>query len=171
MTIQEVKSDIMSKKLRNFYIFTGEEWQVQNIYIHKMSDLLGGIVYADSFLDIYDSVRNKSLFSVAKLYIVRDDKELMTSEKLQSQIANGLLGKNTLILLVSSVDKRTKFYTKYKSITCEFEPLQPPLLKKYIKKEINLSDKNCDALISVCENNYGRILLEIDKIKRYADVL
>lgn len=171
MTIQEVKQDIQHKTLKDFYIFTGEEWAVQKLYIDKMIEVKGSGMYADSFADIYPKLRNKSILSVPCVYVVREDMDIMTNEKVQSQIANGLLGKNTLILLVFNVDKRTKFYTKYKSITCEFEPLQPPLLKKYIKKEINLSDKNCDTLISVCENNYGRILLEIDKIKRYADVL
>ena len=42
-------------------------------------------------------------------------------------------------------------------------------MKRYIQKEIELSDKNCDKLIEVCEGNYSRCLLEIDKIKRYAD--
>lgn len=40
-------------------------------------------------------------------------------------------------------------------------------MKKYIKREINLSDNNCQRLIEVCEHDYGRILLEIDKIKWY----
>jgi DNA polymerase III delta subunit len=40
-------------------------------------------------------------------------------------------------------------------------------LKKYIKKEIALSDKNCEKLIDICEQDYSRILLEIDKIITY----
>ena len=42
------------------------------------------------------------------------------------------------------------------------------MLKKYILKEIKLSERNLERLIDICEHDYGRILLEIDKIKRYA---
>ena len=34
-------------------------------------------------------------------------------------------------------------------------------------KEINLNDTNCERLIQVCENDYSRILLEVDKINQF----
>ena len=74
-----------------------------------------------------------------------------------------------VILLTTTTDKRLKFYKTYNKSFIEFKPLAPSVLKKYIQKEIDLSDKNCDRLIEVCEGNYGRCLLEIDKIKRYSD--
>jgi DNA polymerase III delta subunit len=72
--------------------------------------------------------------------------------------------------VLTSVDKRTKYYKAYKDTIVEFEALNEAILKKYVKKEISLSDKNCSILIEICEHDYGRILLEIDKIKRYADI-
>ena len=93
----------------------------------------------------------------------------MNSEKLQQQIDAGLLGDNMLIHLLTIVDKRTKFYKAYKDAIIEFERLSDTMLKKYIQKEIKLSERNTERLIDVCEHDYGRILLEIDKIKRYVD--
>jgi DNA polymerase III delta subunit len=72
-----------------------------------------------------------------------------------------------LIFLLTNVDKRLKFYKHWKDVIVEFEPLPEATLKKYIKKEIALSDKNCEKLIEVCASDYSRILLEIDKIKAF----
>ena len=39
------------------------------------------------------------------------------------------------------------------------------------KKIYNLTDKTCDKLIEACEGNYGRILLELDKVIDYWQVV
>jgi len=77
------------------------------------------------------------------------------------------MGNNILIMQSDGLDKRTKFYKAYKGAIIEFEPLKPQILKKYIQKEIALSDANCDKLMEICEYDYGRCLLEIDKIQQY----
>ena len=170
MDISTIKSQIKSKQLKDFYIFTGTEWKVQEIYIRQIAKCKGfDVKYIDSVTDIYSSLQNKSFLSKSYIYVVRDDKELMTNEKLQEKIKGELLGDNILILLLTSVDKRLKFYKAYKDTICEFEPLPEAMLIKYIQKEIDLSKTNCQKLIEVCESDYGRILLEIDKIKQYQD--
>ncbi len=168
MDVSTLKAKIKSKQLPNYLIFSGPEWKVQEIYINQISKITGKeIKRVDSITDIYSQLRNKSLMKKPVIYIVRDDKELMTNEKIQQQIES-VLADNMLIHVLTSVDKRTKYYKAYKDTIVEFEALNEAILKKYIKKEINLSDKNCSILIEICEHDYGRILLEIDKIKRYA---
>lgn len=170
MTVSEIKSQIKSKQLKDFYVFTGEEWQVQRIYIRQIAKVKGyEVKYIDSITDIYASLQNKSFVSKNYVYVAINDKELQASEKLQAKIDGGLLGNNIFILILTSIDKRVKFYKQYKDIICEFEPLQENILIKYIQKEINLSTVNCKKLIEVCEGSYGSILLEIDKIRRYVD--
>jgi hypothetical protein len=39
MTVSELKSAIKSKKIKNFYIFTGDEVGVMDIYINKLASL------------------------------------------------------------------------------------------------------------------------------------
>lgn len=167
MDINILHSQLKAKQLSGFYIFTGVEWIVQQKYIEQICKVAGKEKkYIDAFEDIYRTLINKSLLSKKYVYIVRDDKDLMTDEKLQGQLQN-ILGENILILLVTALDKRTKFSKTYKDIICEFEALKPELLRKYIQKEIPLTDKATDKLMEVCENDYGRCLLEIDKIKHY----
>lgn len=170
MDVTTLKAKIKSKQLPSYLIFSGTEWKVQQIYINQIAKVTGKeIKRVDDISSIYTNLRNRSFVQRGVIYIVRDDKELMNSEKLQQQISNGLLGDNTLIHLLTTVDKRTKFYKQYKDTIVEFEPLNDVVLKKYILKEIKLSERNIERLIDICEHDYGRILLEIDKIKRYVD--
>ena len=167
MDVAGLKGHIQQHTLPNFLIFTGEEWKVQQVYIKQIAKSKNEeIVYIQSIADIYGRLTNRSFLSKDKVYVVRDDKELMTSEKLQSTITT-ILGENTLILLLTNVDKRTKFYKQFSSEIIVFEPLKPAVLAKYIQKELPLSDANCNKLMEVCEYDYGRCLLEIDKIKHY----
>lgn len=168
MDVVTLKAKIKSKQLPSYLIFSGDEWKVQQIYIDQIAKVTGKeIRRIEDVPSIYGKLQNRSFIEKPYIYIVRDDKELMNSEKLQQQISSGLLGNNVLIHLLTTVDKRTKFYKQYKDTIVEFEPLNDVVLKKYIKKEIALSDRNCDILMEICEHDYGRILLEIDKIKRY----
>ena len=169
MEIAEVKAHIKNKSFKNFYIFSGEEWKVQRIYIDQISKTSEKeLRYIDSITDIYGRRGNKAFIQKSYVYVVRDDKELMQNEKLQSQL-NSVIGSNILILLLTTIDKRLKFYKTYQNSICEFESLKPEILRKYIQKEINLSNDNADKLAEVCEYDYGRCLLEIDKMKHYSD--
>ena len=168
MDVATLKAKIKSKQLPSYLIFAGPEWKVQQIYINQIAKVTGKeIKRIDNVTSIYNNLRNKSFVQNGVIYIVRDDKELMNSEKLQQQISSGLLGDNMLIHLLTTVDKRTKFYKQYKDSIIEFEALPDAILKKYILKEIKLSEGNLQRLIDICEHDFGRILLEIDKIKRY----
>jgi len=167
MEITEIKSHIKNKSFNNFYIFSGSEWKIQRLYIDQISKISGKeLKYIDSISDIYGKRNNTSFIKKSYLYVVRDDKEIIQNEKIQTQL-NSIIGSNILILILTSVDKRLKFYKSYQDSICEFGSLKPEILKKYIQKEISLSDKNCEKLMEICEYDYGRCLLEIDKIKNY----
>lgn len=169
MDVRTLKAKIKAKQLPNYLIFSGTEWKVQQIYIEQIAKVTGkAIKRVDSISTIYSQLKNRSFITAGNIYIVRDDRELMTNEKLQHQL-DSILANNMLIHTLTSVDKRTKYYKTYKDTIVEFEALDDAILSRYIKKEIDLSDKNCQRLIDICEHDYGRILLEIDKIKRYVD--
>lgn len=167
MDLNSLHTQLRQKQLTNFYIFSGPEWAVQRIYINQISSISGKkLQYVDKFADIYGKLKNPGIVKTKNVYVIRDDKDIISEEKVQEQIKNGVLSGNILILLLTNVDKRTKFYKAYKDMIVEFEPLKPAILKKYLQKEIELSDRNYDILMEVCEYDYGRCLLEIDKIKR-----
>lgn len=169
MDVSTLKAKIKSKQIPNYLIFTGPEWKVQQIYVEQIAKATSSeIVRIDSIKDVFSNLRSKAFLSVSKLFIVRDDTELLQADSNVIQSILDALQSNLLIHVLTAVDKRKKYYKDNKERIVEFEPLSDAILKKYIKKEINLSDKNCGILIEICEHSYGRILLEIDKIEAYA---
>ena len=169
MDVSALKAYIQTKKIPNILIFSGPEWEVQKIYINQIVKVTGlESKRVDSIADVVSKFKSTSFVNKDYLYIARDDSEYMQNEKLQ-ELVKQTIGKNMFVLLLTNVDKRLKFYKTYKDSIVDFEPLKPMVLKKYIQKQITLSDKNCDKLMEVCEYDYGRCLLEIDKIKRYTE--
>ena len=167
MEVASLKQQIKSGELLDFYVFTGDEWAVQDIYIAQIAKAKKcNIKRINAFADIYQTLKARSFVQNSAVYVLRDDKDILTLDKVQNALKAGILSDNTLILLLTNTDKRTKFYKAFKERFVEFEPLAEPVLIKYIQREIDLYEKECSELIELCESNYGRILLEIDKLKR-----
>ena len=167
MEVIDLKNLIKEKQIPHFMTFTGEEYMVQKIYIQQIAKVQNlKVKYIDAVSDISKQIGSKSMFSEHYLYVVRDDKEFM-----QSNIREftDRLKSDMLILMLTTLDKRLKFVKTYSHTIIDFKPLKSENLKVYIKREIDLSDRNIDILMEICNYNYGQCLLEIDKIKRYAD--
>ena len=164
MNISELKNHIKTDSFYPMYVFYGEEWKVQELYIEQMAKVIGNKVYCDSVLEIIPKLQNRLFANSRVLYVVREDREFMLNEALVAKVKK-LLRDNVLVMLVFNADKRMKFYKMNCDSFVEFSLLEYAVLKRYVKREIALSDRNIDRLIQVCENNYGRILLEIDKIQ------
>lgn len=165
MQVAELKHLIQQKDIPKFLIFTGDEYMVQRIYIQQIAKVKGlKIKHIDSITDIWATLNSRSFITENYLYVTQDDKALMTEEKIYSQIEDRLHD-NMLILTLTSVDKRLKILKTYNKSLVEFEALKSDILKRYIQKEIALSDRNCEILMEICNYNYGQCLLEIDKIR------
>lgn len=168
MNITDVKTDIKNKTIKPYYIFAGEEIEIQRIYVEKIAQVLGyRVIRPECIADVWDSIITPTLFDTPDVYVVRDDKDLMQSDILQTQIEQNNLNGNIIIHLLSSLDKRTKFYKSNSAKIVLFERLTTEMLIKYCQREIALNRANCERLIAICENDYSRLLLEIDKIKKY----
>lgn len=173
MDLAELRAKIKSNEVPNFLAFTGDEWAVQQIYIDQIIERNSlEKAYVDTVYEIIPKLGNKSFVANKdRLYLVRDDNKFLKDEVGWEKVES-LLGDNILILLITKLDKRVKFASKYKSNIVEFNPLTPANLKKYMQKKIyNLTDKTCDKLIEACEGNYGRILLELDKVIDYWEAI
>ena len=168
MTIIDLKDQIIKNNLSNFYIFTGTEIGIINIYLKQMSNKLGlPITRSDSVLSIYGKCQGGSLFGDSTgFYVIRDDRDFMKQEQLFDTIKTSIR-KNVIVLLYDKIDSRLKFGKHFKDDIVAFEKLTPNVLKSYIKKEIDLSDKNIDTLMELCGGRYDMCMLEIDKIKQY----
>ena len=167
MEITDVKQQIKTGNFDKFYIFHGEEHAVMKIYLNMMANKMGcKLTYADSLLELMSGVRTKSLVPEHHLYVIMDDREFMTNEKMWSKFTG--LKDDVVVFYYTTTDKRLKFWKNFKDKAVEFSKLDTRILTKYIQKEAPLSDESCEKLIELCENDYGRILLEIDKVRSYS---
>lgn len=169
MEITEVKQDIRNKTIKPMYVFTGEELGIMDIYIDKIAEILGcKIQRPDSIASIMQKLGTKSFVQARNCYVIRDDMDFLKQEKSWEDFMTGKIQKNDVIILVLSLlDKRSKFYKTYNNSIVTFTLLNEAILKRYIAQKITLLDSNATKLITVCENSYSRIMLEIDKIQKY----
>ena len=169
MNVSDVKQQIKAKSLDKYYVFTGDELEVMNIFVKKIADVSGAkINRADTLSSIFSKMQNKTFLSTKTCYVIRDDKEYMSAEDIWESLESGeLQNDNIIIMLYSDIDKRSKFYKHSQDRIVTFEALTDENLKKEIQKRIALSDKNCSILIDICEHNLGIILNEVDKIEKY----
>lgn len=169
MNLIELKKQITDKTLDRIYYFTGDEWKIMNVYIHKIAEINNSkIVYVDSIREIINDVKQKSIIPTSTVYVINDDKEYMSSETLWKKVAE-LNQENILIFTFSNIDKRSKFYKRFKDTLTTFDKLNDVTLARYINNVLSLKNDYTMKLIEICENDYGRILLEMDKIKNYSN--
>ena len=168
MEIQQVKKAIQGKaKLCPFYVFTGAEIEAQRIYINKIAEVTGKqIKRIESASGAFN--KRAGIIKTSNLFVCRDDMDFWKQAMQYEDVAK-LLGDNMLILQMTEIDKRSKASKLYAEQTVTFNYMDSEVLYKYLEMTCSLSDDRAYELIDICECDYSRILLECDKINRYAD--
>lgn len=170
MKLHELQKQIISKELDKVYVFTGEEIGIMDVYLDKIYSVVGcDVVRMDSVQESYAKMTQRRISGAPRCFVVRDDKEFLKQDKIWGTVFS-LADKSPdyLILVYSSMDKRSKFYKQNTEMLTEFEKLSPEMLAKYIRKELpGMKERDACKLAEICECNYSRILLECDKIRQY----
>ena len=164
MLLTEFKQRLKGNNVGNLYIFTGDEWQVQKIYLQQICKIKNAeLRYIDSIQDI-TSRKGNSLLSKRYVYYLIEDKDIMTNEKIQKNL-NNIIKDNVLILKYFKPLKTSK----YKDKTVEFTPLKEDMLIRQVSSVFmgGISESAIKDLVQCCDYNYGRLILEIDKVKHY----
>lgn len=171
MKLHELQQQIISKSLNKLYIFYGEEVGIMDIYLDKIYSVVGAdVARVETVQEAYAKMRQKKLAGGPRCFVVRDDKDFLKNDKVWSTVFSTVnTSPDFLIIIYSSMDKRSKFYKQNADNMTEFEKLSPDMLAKYIEKELpGIPSSAAANLAEVCECNYSRILLECDKIKNYS---
>lgn len=170
MDLTTLKAHIKTQNFEPLYVFTGPEVGVMDIYIEQMAKVQNATVTRlDGIDDLAKKMHKGAMLKTASLYILRDSKEIIQDTDLALKVAQKNALSGVLILIYSSIDKRSKFYKTFQDSIVEFQPMKPEILVKYVQKEVSLTNESYMKLIEVCESDYSRILLEVDKIKRYSE--
>ena len=171
MLIQELQQSIINNDLFFKYgsklIFIGEDTYLQKLYINQIAKKeKAKVIYADNFLEIKKPLITTTMMEQNKVFVIRNNNELANSE-----IFNQIIpAKNKILILIyDKVDKRSSFFKDNENIICNFEKMTEAQLLHIIRKNYKtlekLSDDNCYKIIELVNKDYGRLLLELDKLK------
>ena len=169
MELKELMERISKNDIPHFLILFGEEQGILDVYLAKLKNSVCHVSTSfRSVADLYSKRGVKTLDSSSKLYIINRDEAYRSEETKWTEVANYFSkSKDILVLRYGKLKKSEKFYTRNKSYCVEFKPLTADVLQHHISSKLNLNDVNGLKLIQYCNNDYARILLEIDKIYHY----
>ena len=172
MELLQLKTSIINNTLSEYYIFTGTEVKVREIYLKQMAKVKNAeIKILDNFSELVKVTRASTLLKKSFMYVIFNEKDLLNDNTIQDnllKIRSYFRSSDNLVVFVyDNIDNRLKFVKEHSDDIVNFSPLTKDILQKYITRDIDLNSKNCDTLIEVCESDYGRILMEIDKIQSY----
>lgn len=172
MELLNLMKKISQNDIPHFLILFGEEQKILDIYIdHILSSTKGKRICKDSVSSVMQSAGKKSLDKSIKVYTVIDDMDFLSADKKWDSVKQSLK-KDYLILRYHNLDKRSAFIKHNKQDSVEFSHLSKDVLCQYISKDLpDLSEENATKLIEYCGGDYGRILMEIDKITQYNEYI
>lgn len=171
MELVDLMKRISSNDIPHFLILFGEEQTILNIYLTHILEVTNTKrISADSVSYIMQNINKKRFDKSLRLYVVQDDMAFVRAEDSWETVRNTPT-KDYIILRYHSLDKRSAFVKKNQQNLVEFSRLTKEVLQTYIAKDLpDLSEKNSSKLVDYCNYDYGRILMEIDKIKQYSVV-
>ena len=172
MELLQLKTSIINNTLSEYYIFTGTEVKVREIYLKLMAkDKNAQIKILDNISELVKVTRASTLLKKSFIYVIFNEKDLLNDNTIQDnllKIRSYFRSSDNLVVFVyDNIANRLKFVKEHSDEIVNFSTLTKDILQKYITRDIDLNSKNCDTLIEVCESDYGRILMEIDKIQSY----
>lgn len=165
MELVDLMKRISFNDIPHFLILFGEEQTILNIYLTHILEVTNTKrISADSVSYVMQNINKKSLDKSIRLYVVQDDMTFLKAENSWETVRNTPT-KDYIILRYHSLDKRSAFVKKNQQNLVEFSRLTKEVLQTYISKDLpDLSEKNSSKLVEYCNYDYGRILMEIDKI-------
>lgn len=172
MKLSDLHKQIVSKDIDKVLLLYGEETAIMNIYLDKIYKVTkSDVVHADTVREAYAKLVQRRITSGAsRLFIVRDDTDFLKADKDWGKVFTTADNSNDrLVVVYSSIDKRSKFYKQHQEKLCEFEKLNAAMLAKYVGAILpGMRRSQQEQFAELCECSYSRILLEADKVKLFA---
>lgn len=161
LDLLDLQTQIRGGNLFPFYIFTGEEIELQNIYLKQM----GNVIRVDRVVDIYNKITSKLISGKFAVYVVRDDMDFIKSEKTWSSISSKI--KNAvLVIQVTTPNKSKKFIKDLNDCVVEFNHMTTGQLITAITGQISGSQTVLKYFIEACNNDLNTIYNYIDIFHR-----
>lgn len=167
--IKDLKESILNKTAGNLFVFNGDEWAIKKHYIDKIAEDYKVVKYLDDTVDLANNMVSRGLFKKKTLYIVPHDLEfLKSSAKEFDSIIGKIKNSSNGAIWIYSAEIPKTFISHFDDYITEFEEVEEDIFKELILHEISLMPSHVNLLCKNCKRNYGMALMEIDKIKSYA---
>lgn len=167
MELVELNRQLRTNNIGNFYIFTGDEIGLQNVYLKQF----GEYKRVDTVSDVFNKLTTRGFGfnkSTKEVYVVRDDLDFLNNKHLEEnikQLEKAKLG--TLIVQITTANKKAAWYKTWNYYVVEFNKLTPTQLIHQIQHYNLTTDKNTlEYFVHACNNDYTTIMNEIDKYNR-----
>lgn len=155
----DLQTQIREGSLLPFYIFTGEEIELQNIYLKQMGD----VIRVDRVADIYNKITSKLISGKFAVYVVRDDMDFIKSEKTWGSISDRIRNA-VLVIQVTTPNKCKKFIKELNDCVVEFNHMTTKQLLNVVNMDCSVSNKQ--YFIEACNNDLNTINNYLDIFKR-----
>lgn len=155
----DLQTQIREGSLLPFYIFTGEEIELQNIYLKQM----GNVIRVGRVADIYNKITSKLISGKFAVYVVRDDMDFIKSEKTWSSISDRIRNV-VLVIQVTTPNKCKKFIKELNDCVVEFNHMTTKQLLNVVNMDCSVSNKQ--YFIEACNNDLNTINNYLDIFKR-----
>lgn len=155
----DLQTQIREGSLLPFYIFTGEEIELQNIYLKQM----GNVIRVDRVADIYNKITSKLISGKFAVYVVRDDMDFIKSEKTWGSISDRIRNA-VLVIQVTTPNKCKKFIKDLNDCVVEFNHMTTKQLLNVVNMDCSVSNKQ--YFIEACNNDLNTINNYLDIFKR-----
>lgn len=155
----DLQTQIREGSLLPFYIFTGEEIELQNIYLKQMSN----VIRVDRVADIYNKITSKLISGKFTVYVVRDDMDFIKSEKTWGSISDRIRNA-VLVIQVTTPNKCKKFIKELNDCVVEFNHMTTKQLLNVVNIDCSVSNKQ--YFIEACNNDLNTINNYLDIFKR-----
>lgn len=155
----DLQTQIREGSLLPFYIFTGEEIELQNIYLKQMDN----VIRVDRVADIYNKITSKLISGKFAVYVVRDDMDFIKSEKTWGSISDRIRNA-VLVIQVTTPNKCKKFIKELNDCVVEFNHMTTKQLLNVVNMDCSVSNKQ--YFIEACNNDLNTINNYLDIFKR-----
>lgn len=161
MTVSELDRQIKSGTVDKFLIFSGDDWSRQKEYVDRVAQSVGArVVRVESVARVFPSLVTKSLFADRRVIVVRDDAVLIRDDALQKRLYEALEF-DTVILLWSALDKRTRLYKAFQKHVVEFPTVQDdsPVAFRLVDAVLGRMPSKAFALYRECVGRGESVLM------------
>lgn len=171
MNLSILKQQLLDKRLKSFYVFTGPELALQDVYINKIQEISQlPIKRPTELLSIIKSITRKSFIPMPPaMYVIRNDEQYLKSKTLWEKVLNCNYRDNIVIMLYS-MDKIKDFEKAHADVLYRFDLVNPSYLKNRLNAITQMPIPYCEDIVKMCGGNYGVIKNELHKLQLFAQV-